>query len=424
MKILRSNTLLSSALGTIFVQGTSAGLLFFLSLALARTLGQEGFGAYEYADAWIEVLILFSMLGFDRLLIRYVAEFQQREDWGLLIGIFRYARKRIVLFALIVIPVVGLIITFALGNQSNGFIIVTTFWIALVLLPLRVILKLNQVTLQGLRRTVFAYLPDYVLRPAILLVGLILLARTPQEAMLFHIGAAIGALVISLVFIKRFLPEPAKLATPETNTQWMQTAFPFMLISGIAMLNLRGGTTLVGLIADLETVALYGVAVRASGIMSLALAAVSAVVAPRIARLYSAENVNALQALVTRSTRGITVIALCVLFLFIVAGDKLLFLFGPQYGQAYVGLIILGLGQFVNASTGVVGWILMMTGHEIPLLKISLFSTSIHYLLIIILLPILGLEGAMIGTAVGNALGNILMAIFTYRNLKINSTFL
>lgn len=418
------SVIIRSTIGTIFIQGMSAGLLFLTSLTLARVLGQEGFGAYEYADSWIEVLLLFSMRGFDRLLIRVVAEFEQNEEWGLLSGILTYASRHVLQLALFLIPLVGIVITFAFWNQSNGFIVITTFWIALFLLPIRVMLKFNQVTLQGLRRVVFAYLPDYVIRPGLLFMGLILLVDIPQEAMVVHLAAAVGALAISAFIVRRFLPTPVTVAEPVTDDSWLRTAFPFMLISGLAMLNLRGGTVLVGMITDLDTVALYAVAVRLSGIMALSLTAVSAVVAPRIARLYTQQDMTALQKLVTYSTRGILLIALCAIVILILFGDQLLGLFGDGFNAAYIALVVLAIGQLVNASTGVTGWLLLMTGNENTLGKISLFSTVIHYVLIIILLPTLGLVGAAIGTAAGNTINNILMVIFVYKKLKINATAL
>lgn len=418
------SVIVRSAIGTILIQGISAGLLFLTSLTLARILGQEGFGAYEYADSWIEVLLLFSMRGFDRLLIRVVAEFEQDKQWSLLSGILTYASRYTLQLVLFLIPIIGIVVTLAFWNQANGFIIITTFWVALLSLPIRVMLKLNQVTLQGLRRIVFAYLPDYIVRPGLLVFALVLFVDIPQEAMFFHLIAATCALSLSAFIVKHFLPAPVTTAEKVTDTTWLQTAFPFMLVSGMVVLNLRGGTVLIGIISDLDTVALYGIAVRVSGIMALALTAVSAVVAPRIARLYSQHEMVSLQQLITQSTRGITVIALSGMALLFLLGDPLLSLFGEGFNEATHALLILAAGQLINASSGVTGWLLLMTGHETTLVKIMLFSTICHYILIIILVPTLGLEGAAIGTATGNVVGNIMMAVFIYKRLKINSTIL
>ena len=62
----KSGRLWISIGSTAFVQVTSAGLLFLIGLVTARLLGPVGLGAYEFVDAWLEILILFAMLGFDR----------------------------------------------------------------------------------------------------------------------------------------------------------------------------------------------------------------------------------------------------------------------------------------------------------------------------------------------------------------------
>lgn len=416
--------LLGSTAGVVVVQGISASLLFLNGVVLARILSEEGFGAYEYAFAWTEVLLLFAMLGFDRLLIRLVAEYDNQQNWGRLQGIIKYALHRISVFLIIAMPIIGITVALIVVEHPNAVLIISTFWIALFLLPVRVFLKLNQVILQGLRRVVYAYLPDYIIRPILFLLALFFFVDTPQQAYEVHILSAILALIVSTLILQRFLPVFKDKAEIQPDISWLKTVSPFMLISGLTILNVRGGVTLLGLVTDLETVALYSVATRISWIVALALTSVSAVVAPRIPHLLVDKKLDELQKLVTVTSRITTIMALGVIVLFWLFGESILSLFGQEYTEAYYALLILGIGQFIVAMTGVVGWLMMMAGQERPMLKYMGFATISHFVLIFILTPIFGLIGAAIATAIASVIGNIMMSIDVYKRMQINMLFL
>lgn len=441
-------SLLLSMTGTVTVQVISAGLLFLSGLVFARVLGTVGFGAYDYADVWVEVLTMFALLGFDRLLVRRLATYEAAGEWGLLRGAMQFVWRRTLIAALIIAPIAAGVITLLFYSQSNVIdptrldsfrvltqpyenrLVIVTFWLAMLVMPLRVLLKSNQVMMQGLRRVVPGYVPDYILRPGLLLTtvvaaSLLLDRLLPQGAMLLHIIAALVATIVSFYLLRRVIPDAAKSTQPLYRaSEWTRDALPFMLISGMGLLNLRGGTAVVGAVADLETVALYGVSVRVASLIALILASTSAVLAPRIAVLYAEGNLPQLQRLVTWSTRGILAVALPIALIFIVFGQIVLSLFGTAFTAAHSALIILSIGQIVNAGTGVVGWIVIMAGHEHTVARIATFAALFHIVSIAILTTLFGLEGAALATALTTIINNVLLTVFTYRRLRINATAL
>jgi O-antigen/teichoic acid export membrane protein len=444
-RLQKRQGLFFSVAGTAFVQVFSAGILFLNSLVLARVLGTVGFGAYDFADATIEVLAVFVLTGFDRLAIQRLAIFETQQAWGLLRGMIRFMQRRALLITTFVIPIAGLLALFRfrfltstppilmadplkipMQNYENQLALVT-FWFALLLLPLRARLKLNQVTLQGIRRVIEGYIPDYALRPTLLLIGVLVVhsvtALNAQGVVGIHIAAAGIALAVSIELLRRFTPQQARNALLETKSrEWTKAALPFMLISGMTLLNLRGGSTVVGAVSDLETVALYGISVRITALIALLLAATSAVVAPRIASLYASGQKEQLQRLVTLSTRGILAVAFPASIALILFGNIVLSLFGRQFTAAHSALIILSIGQIVNAGTGVVGWVVMMTGYERVMARVVTLAAILHLSLIVILTPLYGLEGAATATALTNIFNNLALTLFAYRTIGINST--
>lgn len=414
----------SRVIGTVFVQASAAILLFALSVILARKLNQPNFGAYEYADAWAEVLILFALLGFDRLLVRQVATENQRGAYHVLWRLLRYAWRRVLAASVLLAGAVALLMTVIFGliqPAADSQLILVTVWLMLVVVPLRVLMKFNQASLQGMQRVVLAYLPDYVLRPALLLLLVWMLADAAPEVALASQTAALAALIVSAGFFFRFMPH-ATVEEPFSPHHHLSPSIPFMLISGVNLINLRGGAVMVGLVADLETVGLYAVAVRVAAVIALTLAATSAVAAPQIAHLYNQRDMQGLQRFITWTTRGIVAMALPAALFFIFWGDWVLSWFGAEYVAAHRALALLSLGQIVNAATGVVGWVLIMTHHEKRMVSILIVSVVLHLLGIAGLTPVFGASGAAAATALTNAASNLAMVHTAHRRLQIKTT--
>ena len=70
------------ATGTLALQVFQTGLRFAISLGLARMLGASGYGAYSFAIACVGVLSVPARLGFDSFLVREVASYRSRNQWG------------------------------------------------------------------------------------------------------------------------------------------------------------------------------------------------------------------------------------------------------------------------------------------------------------------------------------------------------
>jgi O-antigen/teichoic acid export membrane protein len=421
--------------GILLIQGASAALIFLSGLFLAHILDPLAFGAYDYIDVWVEILMFFALLGFDRLLIVKIPVYSLNQENGLIRGIIRLAH----------IVSIALSIAIGLGFCAVAYLYFSNYGLQIglnptelslrlsilpfltVLLVLRVIIKLNQVILQGFKKPVPAYIPDYVLRPLLLIVIAAsfwyLNVFNTQQALFAHILAASIALMLSLYLNKQLAQASVNDKNIKyLNKEWLKSAVPFTLISALTLLNLRGGSAILGSFTDFETSALYGVSVRLTALIALALAATSAVTAPRIAALFAEGKHQELQKLVSFSTRMICLVALPAILLLMFGGKFILGFFGETYPQAYTALVILSMSQIVNVATGVVGWIVMMTGHERVMAVILTISAAIHILGMLFLSPIFGLEGAALATALSNAFTNIALSVFSYRHLKINPT--
>lgn len=113
------------------------------------------------------------------------------------------------------------------------------------------------------------------------------------------------------------------------------------------------------------------------------------------------------------------VLALPVLLTFVLVPGFVMGLFGPEFEVGASVLVILALGQFVNVSTGSVGFVLIMTGRERMARNNAAVAAGVNIVLQVLLIPRFGAVGAAIATAVSVALLNLTAAYLVHRSLGI-----
>jgi O-antigen/teichoic acid export membrane protein len=106
--------------------------------------------------------------------------------------------------------------------------------------------------------------------------------------------------------------------------------------------------------------------------------------------------------------------------LLILLPEDVMGLFGASFREGKVALVIIAVGHFVNASTGPVGNVLVMTGHQriMVLNSIGVFLLNVvsNYLLI----PRYGMAGAALASGASIAVYNLAMLAETYYFLHMH----
>jgi O-antigen/teichoic acid export membrane protein len=195
-----------------------------------------------------------------------------------------------------------------------------------------------------------------------------------------------------------------------------------MLISGMHVINHRTDTLMLGAMNGVEAVGIYTVASRGAQLILLIQIAVNAALAPTIAGLYAAGKMRRLQSVITKSARGVLLISMLIAIALILFGNQFLTLFGPEFILGYSSLAILAGGCVVNAATGAVGLVLMMTRHERDAAVGVGSGVALNVVLNALLIPQWGAEGAATASSLSMIARNLLMVLLVYRRLGIHST--
>lgn len=404
-----------------------AGLLlsYAAHIVLSRSLGLHGYGQYVVALGWVMVLTLPARLGFDYSALRYVTVYLDRGDKSGLHGFLRVSLWAVAIASFVVGAAMFLVGTAAGRSIDRPSLLAA----ATLVLPLA-LLGVLSVAMRIAKRIFASQFYDQVLRPGLLLVLLVGWAlldreRTPASAMMLTTLAALVALVALAVHFRRTFAE--SWAARPSYAEWRGWFALSIPLLGIALsqeaLN-QLEIILLGSLSDARAAGLFAAASRLTSLTAFALAAFGIISGPMIASAYHRSDFGELHQITKLTTRLALGFSALVGIVFMIGGRFLLGLFGPEFTAAYPALLILLLGGLVNASTGVVAYLMTLTGRERPALAIFVAALGLSLVLNLLLIPRLGVVGAAIASTCALSFWNVAMVFYVRRSIGIDASAL
>ncbi len=399
-----------------FIKCSNAVISFAFNVILARLIGAEGAGVYYVAISVSTISVLFCSLGFNNVLLRYVSMFSETKEWGKVNGVIRKT--------LIISSSIALIISSLLFLNSN---FISEFFfsknelsepiklMSLAILPITII-SLSQDILKGLEKYKEALIVGGLLVP---LLGIPLLFIFVN---LYNIEGAIMAFVISNIlslitayyFINKHVPNFTLRKGNFDNKLIYGMSIPLFIMAITNFLIVGGDLFILGIWENNHNIGLYGAAKRLSILVGFILIAVNSIITPKIAKYYAQGEMKALKNIAQRSTLLLIVLALPIFLFILIFPGFVMSILGEEFIDGSLILIILAFGQYINVSTGSVGYLLILSGHEKLMRNNIVFVSILVLVLYILLIPSFGILSAAIISASGLVLQN-LIALFLVR---------
>lgn len=267
---------------------------------------------------------------------------------------------------------------------------------------------------RAIRKIVLAYAPFQILWPILVLIGAFLLLQ--NEGKLLTSIPIIFLSLISLLIVlgfqffllrQTFDSEIYSVKAIYKIREWIKVALPLLLGTTFLMLLNQTDILMIGAMINPQSVGIYSAATKTAIWVSFILEAVNTVIAPVFTTLYTQGNREELKKLIATVAHWIFWPSLVVAIFVIVFAKQILGVFGSEFAAAQWEMIILMIGQLVNAGSGSVGLLMMMTGHQNQCTLIFGFSAAINLVLNFILIPNFGSMGAAIATAITMIMWNI-----------------
>jgi O-antigen/teichoic acid export membrane protein len=412
--------------GSLIINVFSAAISFIVNLILANFLGKQEYGILAYATNWRALLAIPSTLGMDRLIVRENAVYKSNDEWNLSKGLLNFSSLLTFLISsLLAFIAFGIV---SLNHQQSLF--QTTFLLIICTLPLQSLRTIRISTMQGFNKIILALLPDAVLFPSLFLL-LLLSARLLFEVRLtstlvasFDVVAIIASFLLGIYLFRVSVPDSFKTVLPSYRMRsWLQATWPFTLYYMVFAINTRADILILGLLKGTDEVGLYSIASRAPEILSFSLLAINRSISPTVASLHSQGNTEELQRVVDKANKISLAFTLPLALLLVLFSSKFLSLFGKDFVDARLAMIILVVSQLVNVCTGPTAILMSMTYNQKQSTMLLFVSSCLNLLLNFLLIPRIGMTGAAISALSSSLLNNIVSAAFIRRQVGILSYF-
>jgi len=411
-------------LGVMAIRALSMGLGFIVSMVLARLLGVREFGLYSLAMSVLGLLFVPATCGFPQLLVREIAAYRVNGEWGLIRGLIRFALRTSLLASLSIAILSGLVL-WLLADRFSGeavWVLALTF----VALPFWALLNLHGASLRGFEQILAGQWVSTVMRPLgfLILVGALwVFTRGMADASLalgLHILGAGMALIFAFYLLRSHLRHSVPSNAVSQNTAaWVRSALSLVFLEILNLIPQHAGILMLGWMRDPEEVGLYKVAHQTASLIPFGLMAVNTAIAPTLARLYAVGDKGKLKRFIITASAVSTTFALPLILLFNIRGSWFLGLaFGEAFAASATALAMITGGQLVNAATGPVGLLLIMSGHENKATLSIGIGSAVNLVFNAALIPLWGINGAAVAFAVSLATTMLLYLYFVLRILQ------
>lgn len=416
--------LVKAVTGTFGIKSIMLGMTFISTVLLTNILGVEGFGIYTLAIAWVGILVVPAKLGVDLSAVRYCSVYKHNKDWSRLKGYMLWVGRNVAI-ASVSVAILAAIIGLTLLRWDLALPSDSAYLLALCLIPLLSLLQSNFGVLRGLGSVFVAQLTE-VLRSLLFLCFVVVLVLLGfefevQTAMLMALFSALISLAIGMWFLKKRVPEEVVTSKVEyEGKKWWASSITLAMSSGVNVLNNRVDVIILGFVAGPAAAGIYAVAKRSVDIVSLVLASTNLVVGPGFAKNYSSGEYKEIAILGKKMAWATSLVMLLLAVLLIITGKWLLSLFGNGFEEGYWVMVILLVGQLINAMSGSVGMILNMSGHEKDTARGVALAAFSNVFLCLILVPTYGLIGAAFASLLAIFIWNMTLLYILTRRTGIN----
>jgi len=409
-----------SILGLI-IKIFAAGMSFLLSVFVARTLGPAESGLFFLCFTIVALFAAIGQLGLNDSLMRFVSSYHSEGNWGMVKAAYTKALLWAGLASCFVSALFVCTNTYVEEFLSNQVGLGVVLEICSLAIPLVALYILHAQALQGLMQTGNALMVANVMVPTLMLLAITFLPiSTAIELSYIYVIACALTLVLARFYWVRY--EPSQISRHCFPSRVLaDSCLPMWGVTVLGQLAVWSPHLLVAFIMTSADVALFSAAQRTSMLIALVLLAVNAVTAPRIAALYVSDDISGLRLLSVWAVRLSLIAALPLLVAMMFIPEYLLGLFGEKFAAAAFPLMIMAIGQLINAATGSVGYLLSMTGHERVLRFNVLVAAVISLILSGVLVPYYGVTGGAIASAVSISAQNLLGVFQVRRILGFNT---
>ena len=415
---------------TVFGKMFNNVIRLALAVILARVLGTSQLGYYSLSLSTLNIAMGIALFGLDSAIVRFIAVMQSRGDE-------QKTRESILIgtgVSLISSSLVGIFLfAFSYYLASNVFHdiqLAPYLQLISVFLPMIVVNDQLSNILKGFKQFNFSVFAQYIFTPIARLVitGIILLiGLNAKTAILAYCLATISSTTVLIYFLNRDFSLKGDLKVSRGLLKETLTfSIPVWLSSLLSNFKSNIQTLFIGTWNTIAGVGIFSVASQITFVSSEISSSINVTSKPIIAELADKGDISQMEKIYQLSNKWIVIIQLPIFLVMVLFPKTLLQIFGSEFTDGSLTLIILAFGSLLKVGTGMGGIIIDMAGYTKLKLVNTIIQVTTFIILNVILIPRWGLIGAAIAAVVGEGIINTLRLVevfIIYKIIPFNRSF-
>jgi len=414
MITIKELNIVYKVINILFIKFSSFIFLYPMAILVSRSLGAQGYGIYGVVTAGAALLMVLATIGSDQMLVKNIACRYEKDKNSISKPISVTVALSLITTSLIILT---LLITY--------FITTDIVWLyILMLIPLMMVRKIFISIARGMDRSVQAKFSEDIIQPAVCLLIISMNYFYWKVELWVIISALAFSYVVSCIYSTYLLRDQWHLLFSKFNFDeakyWTILAVPFLGMAISNSIMTYADRVMLALLHSYSEAGLYLVAARNASLVMVCFGCMQFIMNPKVASIDSQDK-DKIQSIALLHVTLLVVFGTVTTLILLFFSDFILSLFGKEFSDAKMAMIILIMFYYVMFFGGAPVQYLFMTGHEKVGIKIILASLVLNLLLNTLLIPIYGAVGAAVATGLSLLFKTILGSIIFYRKIGVNT---
>lgn len=283
--------------------------------------------------------------------------------------------------------------------------------------PLYLLTAFNIEFIRGVKKTTESEIVRNIISPFTILISLIILTLYNLNDIITLYAIAISVLIsfaVSIIIIFRINDGfRVKEKNIFSKKELFKPSIPLLMMGLAAFFLSESGLFILEIYFDSKEVGDYTIIYKISLAASLIFLTFSTIIGPKFAELFWSDKKEELHNSILYSSKMVLLLSVPFIILLLLFSKVLLQIFGLEF-ELNTSLLILIVGQFIYAITGISGVYMMVTTYQKWFRDIYILSAIINVILCFLLIPKYGVLGASISISVSYIILNMTCTIFLY----------
>lgn len=380
----------------------SGALGYVQTVAMTHMVPHSTYGIFVLVYTAAIFISQLTKLGLDGVLVRFLPAYRTTQDRRLAAGLSLFAFWVPALAGVVCALVIIIFASPIAQGLFHHADYATPLREAALIIPLNGLQSVAVNGLQAIKAVKWQVYVGRVIEPlaTVTLLTVFYLIGFRLEALIFaYVFGLLISMIVGRIAFKRLAGDLIHATPQYAPGAWMR--FGAAMLFNVMTIAVIQSTDVLGLGAfeSASQVSLYGAADRVGSLIAMPFFALNIVFTPVISELFARGDLHRLDRMFAVVTRWSFAVSWPICLCCVIFGAPILGIFGKGYAAGSAALIILAAGSIINASTGPVNSMLVMTGR----LRVLWFNTAVrlgaNVALVLILIPPLGILGAAIASS-------------------------